>query len=371
SFFRLSNLYKCVEYLTMMKPANESSWNNHFEYERNFVKCAEDENDKIIFKSSTFTVNNNTKWHLKLYIHGYENDAKDFIGIFTYFDNINEEPVEIFASQIYFLVNSDGRKIKLGRVRMHKFIAITLNNWGCEKLCEKKKLLDNPNVYLPNDELTIICQLNIMGDKNVSINNYHIPKLINNHFSDNFTKFYMNKKFSDVTLILYDERIPAHKAILSAKSPIFASMFDDNNINEERNNLNKEIIIDDFNPETFKAMLHYIYTNEIKDVDRLALNLLWTANKYEVKELKEICEKTLCQKIIIDNATDYLVYSNLFHAETLMKYCQEFIHAHIEEIMKTPKYEAMEKRYPELIADLYRSSVMGNQRKKMRIHEII
>ncbi|KAK0157660.1 hypothetical protein PV328_011371 [Microctonus aethiopoides] len=312
SFFRLSNLYKCVEYLTMMKPANESSWNNHFEYERNFVKCAEDENDKIIFKSSTFTVNNNTKWHLKLYIHGYENDAKDFIGIFTYFDNINEEPVEIFASQIYFLVNSDGRKIKLGRVRMHKFIAITLNNWGCEKLY-------------------------------------------------NFTKFYMNKKFSDVTLILYDERIPAHKAILSAKSPIFASMFDDNNINEERNNLNKEIIIDDFNPETFKAMLHYIYTNEIKDVDRLALNLLWTANKYEVKELKEICEKTLCQKIIIDNATDYLVYSNLFHAETLMKYCQEFIHAHIEEIMKTPKYEAMEKRYPELIADLYRSSVMGNQ----------
>ncbi|KAK0161322.1 hypothetical protein PV327_009803 [Microctonus hyperodae] len=357
------------EYCTSVKMHN-------FEYKwkiQNFsshIECAENQNDEIAFKSTSFTVNNNTKWHLKLLIHGYKNNAKDFIGLFTYFDNKNEQPQEVFASQIFFLVSFDGKKIKVTRSRMHKFIAITLNSWGYDKFFRKKTLLDYPSAYLPNDELTIICELNIMDYKSISIDNY--PKLMNNQFSDDFTKFYMNKKFSDVTLILQDEKIPGHKIILSAKSPVFAKIldYDDDNNNEEQNNLNNEIIINDSKPEIFKTMLYYVYTNEIKDIDKVELDLIWTANKYKVKGLSEICEKKLCKKIIIDNVIDYLVKSNTFHAETLMKYCQDFIHAHIEELMKTSKYKDTEKKYPELIANIYRSSVVGNQRKKMRIYEI-
>ena len=82
-------------------------------------------------------------------------------------------------------------------------------------------------------------------------------------------------KFADVTLVVEGQELKAHKAILAARSPIFAEMF----ANDEQKS---RVIIDDVSLEVFKELLYYIYTAKTDAYRQFAAELLAAADKVKL-----------------------------------------------------------------------------------------
>jgi hypothetical protein len=69
---------------------------------------------------------------------------------------------------------------------------------------------------------------------------------------ESFLEFFNNKKFSDLTLEIQDEKIPVHKLLLSLRSKYFHNLL----LNSETNKLVLKIS----NKESFMILLKFIYT---------------------------------------------------------------------------------------------------------------
>ena len=76
----------------------------------------------------------------------------------------------------------------------------------------------------------------------------------------------------------------AHKFILSISSPVFDAWF-----NGDLSNNETEITLIDEEPDAFRALLFFIYTDEIDINANNVLDTLYTAKKYQVTYLENAC----------------------------------------------------------------------------------
>ena len=104
-----------------------------------------------------------------------------------------------------------------------------------------------------------------------------------------------NVDFSDVTLVSEDKKqIFAHKAILSARSDVFAALFSHEGTTEDEHG---EVNIEDCNQEIMEIFLSNLYgeTPPPQDISlEMAKDLMNVANKYNVP-----CVKDMGQRVII------------------------------------------------------------------------
>lgn len=54
----------------------------------------------------------------------------------------------------------------------------------------------------------------------------------------------------------------------------------------------------------FEDLLYYIYTGQVKKLNYLAGELVYTADKYDLQDLNMICEQKLISMISVDNCID-------------------------------------------------------------------
>ncbi|EFX82531.1 hypothetical protein DAPPUDRAFT_316272 [Daphnia pulex] len=91
---------------------------------------------------------------------------------------------------------------------------------------------------------------------------------------------------ADVDFVVKDKIFPAHKAILAARSPVFADEFQKKPLDFPR------IRMDDMEPSTVENFLHFIYTGEpmgtLADEDLQEL-----ANRYGLTTLTSLCKVAL------------------------------------------------------------------------------
>ena len=79
----------------------------------------------------------------------------------------------------------------------------------------------------------------------------------------------------DVTFVVNNERIPAHRIILAARSTYFRTMFSSGMKEAQEGN---DIIVQDTSPAAFRAMLLYLYTDELAFDDSVKLLVDVTSN---------------------------------------------------------------------------------------------
>ncbi|GIY28616.1 speckle-type POZ protein-like B [Caerostris darwini] len=92
--------------------------------------------------------------------------------------------------------------------------------------------------------------------------------------------------FSDVSFICGSVTIPAHKSILSARSPIFADVF----TAQMKENIENKVHITDMEVPILRAMLVHIYTGKTEDLSiESSGDLLVAADKYQLEDLKRVC----------------------------------------------------------------------------------
>ncbi|CAH8566772.1 unnamed protein product [Heterobilharzia americana] len=143
----------------------------------------------------------------------------------------------------------------------------------------------------------------------------------------------------------------AHKAILAARSPVFAAMFG-HGMEESRAN---RVEITDMEPDTVAEILRYIYTGQVVGMDRLAHELLAAADKYQLERLKTMCEEALVESLSVENACDIFGLADMHNAEQLKVHTLEFIMLHAHDVCETEGYEQLVRHRPRLLNECFRS----------------
>ena len=135
----------------------------------------------------------------------------------------------------------------------------------------------------------------------------------------NFETILSNQTHCDVTFLIGDKKLPAHKVLLHGRSRVFAELF------EHQITTENVVKIDDVKHEVFGEMLKYIYTNNSEQIPNMAEELLVAAEKYQIVDLKELCveylEETLSQSTVIQT----IMLSNLHNLYELKETCLKFI----------------------------------------------
>ena len=240
---------------------------------------------------------------------------------------------------------------------------------------EKSKLLtETGGRFLPDEKLTIFCEINVHDTSRPSALELRVgaeqcrgmprmttavpslisapspaPEVSDYDLGQQLGSLLETATLSDVTLAVGNEKFKAHKAILSARSPVFRAMLKHDGFKEQQENF---VRITDHDPKVVKEMLKFIYTGEAPELKEKAHDLFCIADKYQLERLKQLCEKQLWTDISVKNVVDTLLLAMTHDLVRLKRRCTRFIANHIAEVMKTKEWKKLKSINVEL-ADMF------------------
>ncbi|GBM75634.1 Speckle-type POZ protein-like B [Araneus ventricosus] len=163
-----------------------------------------------------------------------------------------------------------------------------------------------------------------------------------------------SSRFADVTLKCGGASIPAHKIILSVRSPVFAAMF----ANQMKESLTNEVDITDIDVSVLRALLVYMYTGKTYDLtSSSAADLLLAADKYQLQDLKMVCSYFLKETVSFQNVWRMLVLGELLD-EDLKSFAMDYICntcGKISVLESMEEWRALRKERPDLALEISES----------------
>ncbi|CAL1273689.1 unnamed protein product [Larinioides sclopetarius] len=334
---------------------------NNFSYSR-------EEMGEVI-KSSTFSAgaNDKTKWCLRVNPKGLDEESKDYLSLYLLLVSCNKN--EVRAKFKFSILNTKREETKaMESQRAYRFVQG--KDWGFKKFLRRDFLLDEANGLLPDDKLTLFCEVSVVTDSvNISGQTNAIQcRVPECNLPNDMGELFEDQKFSDVILSVEGTEFFAHKAILAARSPVFAAMFEHDMEEKKQNRV--EII--DMKADVLRDMLHFIYTGRSKHLKIMPDLLLAAADKYALDRLKVMCEKELCNNLSVESSAEALMLADLHNADQLKAYAIEFLNSHASDVMETPGWKTMVKARPHLIAEAFKHlahqqfPIMGPPRKRFK-----
>lgn len=115
--------------------------------------------------------------------------------------------------------------------------------------------------------------------------------------------------------------------------------------------LTSQVELSDIEPEVVKEMLVYIYTGRVPKIEEMVSDLLYVADKYQLRHLKSLCEQHLTYRLQVDNAACIVQLAYLHNAADLRKNALQFISKHLAEVRATKEWEEV-KQGNEVLDDL-------------------
>ena len=127
---------------------------------------------------------------------------------------------------------------------------------------------------------------------------------------------------SDVVFEIGEESLKAHKLILAARSPVFRAQF----FGLVGDPKAARVAVEDMDPGVFKAMLQYVYTDELPEGRETVLlqHLLAAADRYGLDRLKSLCEQRLCGEIAPDTVAATLALAEQHQCVQLKAACLKY-----------------------------------------------
>lgn len=131
---------------------------------------------------------------------------------------------------------------------------------------------------------------------------------------------------------------------MSARSPVFAAMFD----HPTKENLSDVVDIPDIEPEVFEEVLRYIYTNRVPSLrmEATAVELLAAADKYLLQKLKQECKHHLTNQMSAENCVKVCSLVENHPASYLKKKAEVFIRRHPTKVMATESWKKAKQERP-------------------------
>jgi speckle-type POZ protein len=163
---------------------------------------------------------------------------------------------------------------------------------------------------------------------------------------------------ADVTFLVSGETFAAHKLVIAARSPVFMAEF----FGHMREASAGRVVIKDMDPQAFKAMLQFIYTDTVPELDQeleavaaMAQQLLVAADRYGLDRLKVICEGKLAGGITVETAATTLALAQQHNCSHLKAKCVEFMvstPAVLDSVVATEGYKHLEASCPSALTSI-------------------
>eukprot|EP00058_Branchiostoma_floridae_P020752 XP_002606242.1 hypothetical protein BRAFLDRAFT_84017 [Branchiostoma floridae] len=343
----------------------------------NFSFCREEMGE--VLKSSTFSsgANDKMKWCLRVNPKGLDEESKDYLSLYLLLVSCPKS--EVRAKFKFSILNSKREETKaMESQRAYRFVQG--KDWGFKKFIRRDFLLDEANGLLPDDKLTLFCEVSVVADTvNISGQSNALQlKVPECKLPEDLGNLLERQSFSDVSLHVGGKEFQAHRAILAARSPVFNAMFE----HEMEESKKGRVEITDVDADVFKEMLRFVYTGKAPNLEKMADDLLAAADKYALERLKVMCEDALCSTLTIDSVADTLILADLHSAEHLKGTAIDFINRcttasklgcfHATDVMDTSGWKSMVRSHPHLVADAFRalassqSPPLGPPRKRIK-----
>ena len=225
------------------------------------------------------------------------------------------------------------------------------------------KLHSKASVLLPNDCLTILCEVTILiPDKSDPVSVDGGTKMVQPSQENLQNELaFSQKDFTDVQIQCGDKIFECHEFILSARSPVFKAMFQV----EMKEKKTKKVVVKDIHPDVFEELLTFIYTGKCPNVNKLARDLLGAADMYQVELLKTICIEKLCNSINVHNCVDLLIIGDMYQADILKKISLEFIAMNVGSVCDLGDWKKSLLGNPSLMADVIKAIGRNDIRGKV------
>ncbi|XP_043466009.1 speckle-type POZ protein-like [Leptopilina heterotoma] len=175
--------------------------------------------------------------------------------------------------------------------------------------------------YIVDKDLTIICSI----------------KQASKPLSTGFECFMSKTSLSDVEFHIGGQVFPAHKVIMSSKSPVFRQMF----AHQLKENINNVVNIVDIESNVFYELLWFMYSGKVRKLNEHACSLLIAADKYDVNSLKTICEIYLHKNLTSENVVKILKLADKLNSFSLRDNCYTFIKCNFKEVVTSEEFKTL------------------------------
>ncbi|EFN67984.1 Leucine-zipper-like transcriptional regulator 1 [Camponotus floridanus] len=159
----------------------------------------------------------------------------------------------------------------------------------------------------------------------------------------------VGKEFCDITLMLADTLITAHKAILAARCSYFEAMF--RSFMPENNMVN--IQIGEMIPslDSFKSLLRYIYCADVSMPPEDSLYLFTAPVFYGFtnNRLQAFCKQNLEMNVTFENVIQILEAADRMQATDMKKYALNLIVHHFTKVVRLPRLRQLDR---DLLVDI-------------------
>ncbi|XP_021295778.1 BTB/POZ and MATH domain-containing protein 3 isoform X1 [Herrania umbratica] len=240
--------------------------------------------------------------------------------------------------------------------------------WGYKRFFRRTTL--ETSDYIKDDCLIMNCTVGVVrtrleGPKQCSIS---VPP---SEMGQNLKALLESEVGCDIIFQVGDEKFKAHKLILAARSPVFRAQFfglvGDPNMDK--------VVVEDFEPSIFKAMLLFIYTDKLPDVQEITgsssmcmstnmvQHLLAAADLYNLDRLKVLCEAKLCEELNADTVATTLALAEQHHCAQLKAICLKFAAtpANLGAVMQSEGFRHLEECCPSLLSELLKTFASGDE----------
>ncbi|VDN60555.1 unnamed protein product [Dracunculus medinensis] len=190
------------------------------------------------------------------------------------------------------------------------------------------------NHIQPQDELQLVLNLNITFDtvtkSSDNVRPSGLPEPKYDEIAYDWEAMYKSGRLADFTVIVGEHRIQVHKALLSARSPVFSAMLEPHTEEYRKNSVK----LYDIDYEVLQEMLLYMYTGRSPNISRMALELLSAADRFQLSGLKDMADQVLRSTLSIESACRSLIYADMYNSHDLKLETIRFIAQNSTSIIK-------------------------------------
>ncbi|CAM0151185.1 unnamed protein product [Urochloa decumbens] len=197
------------------------------------------------------------------------------------------------------------------------------------RFMEKRNLFESPT-YLRDDCLTMECTVTVFKEPWKS-ETKPFPKIEvpQSDMGGQYAKLLEEKVGVDVTYSVGGQEFTAHKVVLATRSPVFKAQL----YGPLREAGIARITIEDRQPDVFKELLNFIYTDSLPPLDYLKADdrtdmiccLLMAADRYGMERLSLMCQSILCENLSVHTVATTFALADQHQCDMLKDACLEFI----------------------------------------------
>jgi len=200
---------------------------------------------------------------------------------------------------------------------------------------------------IKDETMMIFCILDYSVDPERQVGQFRA------RLQSDFVTLFDSETHADVTFMVQGESIKAHRNILAARASYFARVFE----GKWKESATNQVEVPDFNPKVFKAAIKYLYGGLPEGDWDFWIELLKAADKYEMIELKELCESTIAANLDHDNVIDAVLLADEYNCSNLLTCAKVFFKIHVGSLKESKQKWQQLKRNPALLLELFESCV--------------